>query len=169
MDNNYYVYEHLRNDSGDVFYIVTYTTDNRLVIAEYDTLHNSWQRIDLNTGDSIYPGVALFSASEESLWVVLRENYTAEEMGAKDYSRLLSYYLIHVNLKGHLQTCNRITWWSEDNPYLLSIIALDRDEAILSDGETTYLIDSEAHIIETVDLKIMGDGLHVHLIRLWKK
>ncbi len=148
---------------GDVFYIVTYTIDNRLAIAAYDTLHNSWQRVDLNTSDSIYPGVSLFSASEKSLWVVLRENYTIEEINAKDYSRSLSYYLIHVDLNKHLQTCNRIIWWSDNNPYLLSLIALDRDEAILSDGETTYLIDSEAHIIETVDLKIMGDGLHVHI------
>lgn len=148
---------------GDVFYIVSYTTDNRLAIAAYDTLHNSWQRIDLNTGDSIYPGVALFSASEEFLWVVLRENYTIEEISAKDYSRSLSYYLIHVDLNSHLQTCNKITWWSDNNPYLLSLIALDRDEAILSNGETTYLIDSEGQIIETPDLKIMGDGLHVHI------
>lgn len=148
---------------GDIFYIVAYTIDNTLAVTGYDTVNDNWKRYDLGIGSSIYPGVSLFSASEESLWVMLREHYTQEEIDAKDLSRPLDYYLIHMNMDSGEQACTRIDWRDEKDPYFLSLIALDRDKALLSDGEKTYLLSPEAQILDTPELEIMGDGLHVRV------
>lgn len=145
---------------GDIFYIVAYTVNNTLAIAGYDTINDNWQRYDLSIEDSIYPGVSLFSATEDSLWVVLRENYTQAEVEAKDYSRTLDYSLIYMDLDTGNQVFTHIDWKSDQDSYFLALIALDQSRALLSDGDTTYLIDPNAQILETPQLQIMGDGLH---------
>lgn len=145
---------------GDMFYIVAYTVDNTLAIVGYDTINDNWNRYDLCIKNSIYPGVSLFSASEDSLWVVLRENYTQAEIEAKDYSRSLDYSLVYVDMDTGHQTFSHIEWKSDKDSYFFALIVLDRNRALLSDGEKTYLIDPSAQILETPQLQIMGDGLH---------
>lgn len=147
---------------GDFFHIVAYTNDGGLAIASYDTLNDTWQRYDLNTEPAIYPGVELFSAAENSFWLVLRENYTNEEISSGNLSRTLNYYLVYMDTETGAQICTFLDW-NENQPYYMALIALDKGRALLSDGETTYMLNPMAEVMDTPPLEIMGDGLHVYV------
>lgn len=147
---------------GDWFHTVAYTTDGGIAIASYDTLNDTWQRYDLGTKPAICPTVEFFSAAEGSFWVVLRESYTDAEISADDRSRALNYYLVYIDAETGEQACSYLAW-DEHQPYYMAIIALDKDRALLSDGETTYLLDSAAEVIDTPPLEILGGGLHVYV------
>ena len=149
--------------SNNIYYMVAYTDDG-IAIAGYDTLNDAWIRCDLNLEGLINPRVSLFSVTDSSFWVILREAYTQSEIDTKDFSRSLYYYLIHIDLNTEEQIFTKIDWWTENDPYLVSLIALDNDRAVLSrDGEKAYVIDPSAKIVETPELSIMGDGLHIRV------
>ena len=147
---------------GDFFHVAAYTNDGGIAVASYDTLNDTWQRHDLNTEPAVSPGVALFSATENSFWVVLREHYTYEESSTGDLSRMLNYYLVYMDADTGAQTCTLLPW-SEKQPYYMGFIALDKDRALLSDGDTSYVINPMAEFIDTPPLEIMGNGLHVYV------
>ena len=147
---------------GDWFHTVAYTTDGGIAVASYDTLNDTWQRYDLGTEPAICPTVEFFSAAEGSFWVVLRESYTDAEISADDRSRALNYYLVYLDADTGEQVCSYLAW-DEHQPYYMAIIALDKDRALLSDGETTYLLDSAAEVIDTPPLEILGGGLHIYV------
>lgn len=128
----------------------------------YDTLNDAWQRYDLGTEPAICPTVEFFSAAEGSFWVVLRESYMDAEISAGDHSRALNYYLVYIDAETGEQTCSYLAW-DEHQPYYMALIALDKDRALLSDGETTYLLDPMAEVIDTPPLEILGGGLHVYV------
>lgn len=148
---------------GDSFYLLAYTTDGNLEIATFDTVKELWNRYGLEIGPSIYPGVERFSATENSIWVLFRENITEEEAANQNFSRELGYYLLHFNLSSGEQTWNTVPFWTEGNPYLLSLIALDSNRAFIGDGEKTYFIDEKANVIDMPELNIQGEGLHVRV------
>ena len=152
-----------RETLGDMFYISAATVDGSLAVAAYDTINDSWQRYDLDTCSAVNPGVSKFSASENSFWLLLRESRSDEEIAAGNLSRLLNYYLLYLDLNTKAQTLTAVDWWSESQPYFASLIALDDGRALLGDGETAYLIDPRARIMDTPDLEIMGEGLHVRV------
>ncbi len=147
---------------GDWFHTVAYTTDGGIAVASYDTLNDTWQRYDLGTEPAICPSVEFFSAAESSFWVVLRESYTDAEISADDRSRALNYYLVYIDAETGEQACSYLAL-DEHQPYYMAIIALDKDRALLSDGETTYLLDPAAEVIDTPPLEILGGGLHVYV------
>ena len=147
---------------GDWFHTAAYTTDGGIAVASYDTLNNAWQRYDLGTEPAICPTVEFFSAAEGSFWVVLRESYMDAEISAGDHSRALNYYLVYLDADTGEQVCSYLAW-DEHQPYYMAIIALDKDRALLSDGETTYLLDPVAEVIDTPPLEILGGGLHVYV------
>ena len=147
---------------GDWFHTAAYTTDGGIAVASYDTLNDAWQRYDLGTEPAICPTVEFFSAAEGSFWVVLRESYMDAEISAGDHSRALNYYLVYIDAETGEQTCSYLAW-DEHQPYYMALIALDKDRALLSDGETTYLLDPMAEVIDTPPLEILGGGLHVYV------
>ena len=147
---------------GDWFHTAAYTTDGGIAVASYDTLNDTWQRYDLDTEPAVCPTVEFFSAAEDSFWVVLRESYTDAEISADDHSRALNYYLVYINAETGEQTCSYLAW-DEHQPYYMALIALDKDRALLSDGETTYLLDPTAEVIDTPPLEILGGGLHIYV------
>ncbi|MGI5977589.1 MAG: hypothetical protein ACOX68_07845 [Candidatus Limivicinus sp.] len=149
--------------SGDIFYIVAQTNDGT-AIAGYNTTDDSWSRFDLSIDNTTPSVVSMFSAADNSCWVIIRDVFTDSEIDAKNFSRSLYYYLIYVDMNSGEQFFSKIDWWTENDPYLVSLIALDDNRAILSkDGEKTYVIDSRAQIVDTPELSIMGDGLHAKI------
>ena len=147
---------------GDWFHTAAYTTDGGIAVASYDTLNDAWQRYDLGTEPAICPTAEFFSAAEGSFWVVLRESYMDAEISAGDHSRALNYYLVYIDAETGEQTCSYLAW-DEHQPYYMALIALDKNRALLSDGETTYLLDPMAEVIDTPPLEILGGGLHVYV------
>ncbi len=152
-----------RSDTiGNFFHIVAYTNDGGLAVASYDTLNNTWQRYDIITEPAIYPGVELFSATESSFWLVLREHYTNAEISSDNLSRPLNYYLVYIDTETGEQACTYLSW-DENQPYYMALIAIDKGRALLSDGETTYLLNPMAEVIGNPSLEIMGSGTHVYV------
>ena len=147
---------------GDDFHTVAYTTDGGIAIASYNTLNDAWQRYDLDTGPATCPTVEFFSAAEGVFWVILRENRTDEEISTGDFSRALNYYLVYLDAETGEQACSYLAW-DEHQPYYMALIALDKDRALLSDGETTYLLDPTAEVIDTPPLEILGGGSRVYI------
>lgn len=142
---------------GDWFHTAAYTTDGGIAVASYDTLNDAWQRYDLGTEPAICPTVEFFSAAEGSFWVVLRESYMDAEISAGDHSRALNYYLVYIDAETGEQTCSYLAW-DEHQPYYMALIALDKDRALLSDGETTYLLDPMAEVIAHRRLRYWAVG-----------
>ena len=147
---------------GNFFHIVAYTNDGGLAVASYDTLNNTWQRYDIITEPAIYPGVELFSAAESSFWLILREHYTNAEISSDNLSRQLNYYLVYIDTETGEQACTYLSW-DENQPYYMALIAIDKGRALLSDGETTYLLNPMAEVIGNPSLEIMGSGTHVYV------
>lgn len=148
---------------GDFFHIAAYTTDGGFAVASYDTINDAWQRHDLITAPAYYPGVELFSAAEDSFWVILREHYTDEERSSGDLSRTLNYYLVYMDAETGEQACTYLNCGSVNETYLIALIALDKGRALLSDGERTFILNPYAEAVELPSLQIMGDGLHVYV------
>ena len=148
---------------GDVFYMAAYPKEGGIAAASYDTVKDEWQRYDLDTGSALYPSIDRLSATEDSLWVLLREGFSDEELEKSNYSRTLDYYLVHMNLNTGEQSCRHVDFWQEGKPYLMSLIALDSDRALVGDDNKTRLISPDAQVIGTPNLQLMGMGFHNHI------
>lgn len=147
---------------GDTIYLVVQTTDGVVEIAGFDTLTEQWTRYGLEKGEAVNPQPSLFSATEDSFWLLFRENVTDEESANNDFSRELGYFLLHIDCASGVQTWRPVSFCSA-NTYFMSFIALDSGRALLGDGGTTYLIDPEANVTGSPALNLQGDGLHARI------
>ena len=148
---------------GDVLYIVACTTDGGLAVAGYDTVNDSWQRIDIDLSPLPLVDTNNFCVTDGALWLLLREARTDAELERRDYSRNLDYYLIHVDLTTGEQRSSHVDFWQEGKPYLLSLIALDSQRALIGDDNQTRLISPDAQVIATPALRIPGMGFHARV------
>ena len=124
---------------GDVFYILAETGEGAQAAAAYDTIREQWQRYDLDMSPVYCARVQKFSAAGGALWVLLREGFGPEDT---DHYQDKYYWLLHYDLETGEQSCNKLEFWQEGEPYLLALIALDGERALLGDGERSFLIDS---------------------------
>lgn len=145
---------------NDNLYIIAYLNDGSIAIADYNTVSNSWNRYDIDTSTVYNYSVDCFSATENSFWILLREQFTPEEISNKNFSRILFCYLIHFDRNTGIQTRSKIDFHKNNSAYFVSLIALDANSAVLSDIEKTYLIDESANIISFPEFQIYGSGFH---------
>lgn len=145
---------------GDVFYILTETREGTRAVAAYDTIREQWQRYDLDMSPVYFARVQKFSAAGGALWILLREGYGPEdtELYQDKY-----YWLLHYDLETGEQSCNKLEFWQEGEPYLFALIALDGERALLGDGESSFLIDSRGQLLEEMEPLTMGEGLHARI------
>ena len=130
---------------GDVFYILAETGEGAQAVAAYDTITEQWQRYDLDLSPVYFARVQKFSAAGGALWILLREGYGPEDT---DYYQDKYYWLLHYDLETGEQSCNKLEFWQEGGPYLLALIALDGERALLGDGESSFLIDSRGQLLQ---------------------
>ena len=145
---------------GEVFYILTETTEDTQAVAAYDTISEQWQRYELDMSPVYCPRVQKFSAAGEALWVLLREGFAPED---RDHYRDKYYWLLHYDLETGEQSCNKLEFWQEGEPYLCALIALDGERALLGDGESSFLIDGEGQLLTEMAPLTMGEGLHARI------
>lgn len=81
---------------GDVFYILTETTEDTQAVAAYDTITQQWQRYDLDMSPMYCPRIQKFSAAGGALWVLLREGFGPED---RDHYQDKYYWLLHYDLE----------------------------------------------------------------------
>lgn len=147
---------------GDTIYLVAQTADGTVEIAGFGTVTEQWQRFALEIGEAVNPQPSLFSATEDSFWLLFRENVTDGESANNDFSRELGYFLLYVDRASGTQTWRPVSFCSA-NTYFMSFIALDSGRVLLGDGGATYLIDPEANVIGRPALNLQGEGLHARI------
>ena len=145
---------------GDVFYILTETREGTRAAAAYDTITEQWQRYDLDMSPVYCARVQKFSAAGGALWVLLREGFGPEDT---DHYQDKYYWLLHYDLETGEQSCNKLEFWQEGEPYFLSLIALDGERALLGNGESSFLIDGEGQLLTETERLITGEGLHARI------
>ena len=116
---------------GDVFYILAETGEGAQAVAAYDTIAEQWQRYELDMSPVYFARVQKFSAAGGALWILLRESFGPEDT---DPYQDKYYWLLHYDLETGEQSCNKLEFWQEGEPYLLALIALDGERALLGDG-----------------------------------
>ena len=79
------------------------------------------------------------------------------------FLRKLDYYLLYMDLSTGNQTYSHVDFWNEGSPYLMSLIALDSNRALVGNGEKTFLLDSQACVIGMPELNVQGEGLHARV------
>ena len=145
---------------GDFFYILTETREGTRAVAAYDTITEQWQRYDLDMSPVYFARVQKFSAAAGALWVLLRESFAPEDT---DYYQDKYYWLLHYDLETGEQSCNKLEFWQEGEPYFLSLIALDGERALLGNGASSFLIDGEGQLLTETERLITGEGLHARI------
>lgn len=145
---------------GDVFYILAETGEGAQAVAAYDTITEQWQRYDLDLSPVYFARVQKFSAAGGTLWILLRESFGPEDT---DHYQDKYYWLLHYDLETGEQSCNKLEFWQEGEPYLLALIALDGERALLGDGESSFLIDSRGQLLEEMEPLTMGEGRNARI------
>ena len=145
---------------GDVFYILTETREGAQAAAAYDTIREQWQRYDLDMSPVYCPRVQKFSAAGGALWVLLREGFAPED---RDHYQDKYYWLLRCDLETGEQSCNKLEFWQEGEPYFFALIALDGERALLGDGESSFLIDSRGQLLEEMEALTMGEGYNARI------
>ncbi len=145
---------------GDVFYILAETGEGAQAVAAYDTITEQWQRYDLDLSPVYFARVQKFSAAGGALWILLRESFSPEDT---DHYQDKYYWLLHYDLETGEQSCNKLEFWQEGEPYLLALIALDGERALLGDGESSFLIDSRGQLLEEMEPLTMGEGRNARI------
>lgn len=145
---------------GDVFYILAETGEGAQAVAAYDTIAEQWQRYELDMSPVYFARVQKFSAAGGALWILLREGYGPEdtELYQDKY-----YWLLHYDLETGEQSCNKLEFWQEGEPYLFALIALDGERVLLGDGESSFLIDSRGQLLEETEPLTMGEGFNARI------
>ena len=153
---------------GDTIWLGGTSPGGNFVIASYNTVYNQWQRFDLDTVNAQKLTPKSFSVSEDSIWVLFEEKSSAA--GTVGYVRpsSIGYYMFFLNLIDNNSNCIRVPFSGDassesSDQTICSVQALDTKRAIVTTNEKSYLIDSEANILEDLSLPISDMLVHMRV------
>lgn len=146
---------------GDKFYLQTKTTDGMPAVAVFDTLTDTFSRIDINLDGLHNPVIGEISAAENTLWLFVYETETLEEIQNSSYPDELGIYLVCVNLDTGEQMCSIIRWKNTNGEAPAYLLALDNDRALtgndLNESDPIALIDRSANVIGVPETILRGN------------
>lgn len=150
---------------GDTVWLCGQSDSGALMAAGYDTLNDSWQSWDFDTGDARNPYLRAFSAAGDSLWALIQESPSNEELNSGIFPADLAYYVLYRNLADGSASAVRIPFagdrGSESSSLTFSsLLGLDAGRALLSSYESIYLIDPAVNILGRPEWDIYGNGSH---------
>lgn len=121
---------------GDAIYLSGMTPENQLVAASYDTLSGEWQRIDFTIADAYHPQLGCLSYAGHSLWGLLEEGPSREDLDQGRWRDDLGYYVLHIDLTSGESTAVRIPFEGEGSTegsglFFSGILGLDDGRALL--------------------------------------
>ena len=121
---------------GDTIWLSGLTPENALVAASYDTLSGQWRRIDFTTGDAYHPQLGNLSAAGNSLWGLLQEGPSWEDLNQGRFRDDYGYYVLRIDLGSGESTAVRIPFEGEGSTegsglHFSGILGLDDDRALL--------------------------------------
>lgn len=160
---------------GDKIYLSGLTPENQLVAAAYDTLSGEWTRIDFTTSDAYNPQLGNLSFAGHSLWGLLEEGPSREDINTGHFRDDYGYYVLHIDLESGESTAVRIPFEGEGSTegsglFFSGILGLDDDRALLGAMDRFYMIDANANILSEPDLATNGGLFHFRVgdtLYLW--
>jgi len=160
---------------GDTIYLSGLTPENQLVAAAYDTLSGEWQRIDFTTSDAYHPQLGNLSFAGHSLWGLLQEGPSREDINTGHFRDDYGYYVLHIDLISGESTAMRIPFEGEGSTegsglFFSGILGLDDDRALLGAMDRFYMIDANVSILSEPDLPTNGGLFHFRVgdtLYLW--
>lgn len=162
--------------AGDTIYLSGRTPENNLVAASYDTLSGEWGRIDFVTADAYHPQLGNLSCAGHSLWGLLEEGPSREDINKGILRDGLGYYVLHIDLESGQSTAVRIPFEGEGSNegqgrlFFNGILGLDDDRALLGAMDRFYVIDANANILSELNLSTNGSLWHFRVgdtLYLW--
>ena len=161
--------------NGDTIYYSGYTPDEQLVAAAYDTLSGEWKRIDFTIADAYHPMLGGLSYAGHSLWGLLQEGPSQEDLKKGSWRDDYGYYVLHVDLEIGESTAVRIPFEGEGSTegsglHFSGILGLDDSRALLGAMDRFYVIDAKAAILSEPDLPANGGLAHFRVndtLYLW--
>ena len=150
---------------NDTFYIAAKTNDGAPAVASFDTHTEEFTRIDITVSDLHNPYIYRVSAAADTLWLLVFENQTQEEVQNNSCSHELNTYIICVNLVTREQSRSVVNFWDDSSNSLYFLLALDNDRALTgndySEKHPIYLIDRNANVIGTPETVLRGNPSRV--------
>lgn len=161
---------------GDTIWLSGLTPENQLVIAaSYDTLSGEWQRIDFTIADAYHPQLGCLSYAGHSLWGLLEEGPSREDLDQGRWRDDLGYYVLHIDLTSGESTAVRIPFEGESSTegsglFFSGILGLDDGRALLGAMDRFYVIDANANVLSEPNLHTNGSLWHFRVgetLYLW--
>ncbi len=160
---------------GDAIYLSGMTPENQLVAASYDTLSGEWQRIDFTIADAYHPQLGCLSYAGHSLWGLLEEGPSREDLDQGRWRDDLGYYVLHIDLTSGESTAVRIPFEGESSTegsglFFSGILGLDDGRALLGAMDRFYVIDANANVLSEPNLHTNGSLWHFRVgetLYLW--
>lgn len=142
---------------GDAIYLSGMTPENQLVAASYDTLSGEWQRIDFTIADAYHPQLGCLSYAGHSLWGLLEEGPSREDLDQGRWRDDLGYYVLHIDLTSGESTAVRIPFEGEGSTegsglHFSGLLGLDDGRALLGAMDRFYVIDANANVLSEPNL-----------------
>ena len=147
---------------GDWIWFGGRSPEMTFVIAGYDTVADSWRRIDADLSGVRNPDAGWFSRAGNSLWCLLHEGVTYEQVSRGEWPDDLGYYVLRVDLESGEASCARVPLeggrGSEgSNLIFTGLLGLDDGRALLAAPDAYYLIDAAVNVLAQPALPFMGD------------
>lgn len=160
---------------GDTIWLSGLTPENQLVAASYDTLSGEWQRIDFTIADAYHPQLGCLSYAGHSLWGLLEEGPSREDLDQGRWRDDLGYYVLHIDLTSGESTAVRIPFEGEGSTegsglFFSGILGLDDGRALLGAMDRFYVIDANANVLSEPNLHTNGSLWHFRVgetLYLW--
>lgn len=160
---------------GDTIWLSGMTPENQLVAASYDTLSGEWQRIDFTIADAYHPQLGCLSYAGHSLWGLLEEGPSREDLDQGRWRDDLGYYVLHIDLTSGESTAVRIPFEGEGSTegsglHFSGLLGLDDGRALLGAMDRFYVIDANANVLSEPNLHTNGSLWHFRVgetLYLW--
>ena len=129
---------------GDAIYLSGMTPENQLVAASYDTLSGEWQRIDFTIADAYHPQLGCLSYAGHSLWGLLEEGPSREDLDQGRWRDDLGYYVLHIDLTSGESTAVRIPFEGEGSTEGSGLgLSIAKNLTVLQHGSFNIYLDGD--------------------------
>lgn len=150
---------------GDTVWMGGERGDGALLLQSYDTMNEQWQCFALDTGEARYPYLEAFSVAGDTVWALLGESCSEEQIISGSIPGDLGYYVLHLDPATGNTGSIRIPFSGESGTESSSLtftnlLALDAERALLCTYESVYLIDPEVNVLQRPELTVYGAGFH---------
>lgn len=147
---------------GDTIWVGGAIEGTSPVIACYDSVQDQWRDYYINVGDAQLPVIDILSVCETSVWVLMTETPTNEQLQSGFNPDDLDSYIYCKDLMRNRDTCARLSVSGESDVEsstngFTGLIALDNETALLATRNRTYLINTAGNVVREVDLPVDND------------